>query len=114
MSDRPGPDPAIPKFETLDSLDLPPTAEERISSKPAEFRRVTKSLLSVAREVWVIDPYLNPVMIDRQRALLPILENSRDNAMRIEIWVREANCQAQDAALIADLKTLKTRAGLDA
>lgn len=113
VSERPGPDPAVPKVETLDSLNLSPTAEERISSQPAEFRRVTKSLLSAAREVWLIDPYLNPVTADRQRALLPILENCKDRAMRIELWVREANCLAKDYALSAELTKLKTRAGLN-
>jgi hypothetical protein len=113
VSGRPGPDPAIPKVETVDSLDLPPTAEERISSKAAEFRRVTKALLSAAPEVWVIDPYCNPITVDRQRALLPILENCKDKAMRIEIWLREENCSAKDSALTDKLKLLKKQAGLD-
>lgn len=111
VAERPGPSPAIPKVETMDSLDLPATAEQRVLSQPLEFKRVTQSLLGAAREVWFIDPYLDPIKSDRKRALISILKNC-NNAVQIELWAREECCQASDSALYAELINIKMQAGL--
>ena len=48
------------RAKALDDFEVPPTAEERISSTPEEYVRVTKMQLLIAHELILIDPYLNP------------------------------------------------------
>ena len=46
------------QYDDLD--DLPLTAEERIDATPAEFVRVTNFLMLLSKELFFVDPYLNP------------------------------------------------------
>jgi hypothetical protein len=54
----------------LDSLDLPPTAEEPITARKDEFLRVSDTLLRISKEIWIVDPYLDPT----QRRVGTVLE----------------------------------------
>ena len=44
----------------FDDLSLPPTADERIDATPEEYERVTRTLMTVSGELFLVDPYLNP------------------------------------------------------
>jgi hypothetical protein len=47
------------KGTILEKFELPPTAEERIASTPAEYVRVSQQILSTSHELVLVDPYLN-------------------------------------------------------
>ncbi len=59
---------------TLDSLDLPPTAEEKIEGVPHEFVRVCKTIALFSPEIVMVDPYADPCKQNVASVLRPLLQ----------------------------------------
>ena len=80
-----------PAIHHLHELDLPPTAEERITGTANEYARISKILLLLSPELALVDPYLNPL----KRDCAPVLKAMFDTAakgkcQKISLWVRES------------------------
>lgn len=80
-----------PLVHTIDSLDLPPTADERVDATPGEIARVCRVLLSASREVFFVDPYLNPRREYHWDVLVPLLKiAAAANCRKVVIWARHS------------------------
>lgn len=74
---------------TLDSLDLPPTAEETIEGVPHEFVRVCKTITLFSPEIVMVDPYANPCKHNVASVLKPLLQQiARGRCERVLICAR--------------------------
>lgn len=74
---------------TLDSLDLPPTAEEKIVGVPREFVRVCKTITLFSPEIVMVDPYANPCKHNVASVLRPLLQQlARGRCERVLICAR--------------------------
>lgn len=75
---------------TMDTLDLSPTAEERIEATPQEITRVCKVLLASSSDVLLIDPYLNPCQDKYKKVLSKMMRVIESSALcrRVEMWAR--------------------------
>ncbi|MBL0354002.1 MAG: hypothetical protein IPP03_15605 [Dechloromonas sp.] len=74
---------------TLDSLDLPPTAEEKIEGIPREFVRVCKTIALFSPEIVMVDPYVNPCKQNAVSVLRPLLQQiARGRCERVLICAR--------------------------
>ncbi len=74
---------------TLDSLDLPPTAEEKIEGVPHEFVRVCKTIALFSPEIVMVDPYANPCKHNVASVLKPLLQQiGRGRCERVLICAR--------------------------
>lgn len=113
---RPAPSEEPPAF-TMDTLDLPPTADEKIDAMPSEFARVCRVLIATSRELILVDPYLNPCRADSMAVLVELVKQAANaNCMRISLWARHSlvvgprsnDLEEVQGALLA----LRDRAGL--
>jgi hypothetical protein len=59
---------------TLDTLDLPPNAEEQMPVSPEDFVRVSRLLLRSSPELVFIDPYCRPYRADTRPVLWAMLK----------------------------------------
>lgn len=85
---------------TLDSLELPPTAEEKIEGVPQEFVRVCKTISLFSPEIVMVDPYANPCKHNVASVLKPLLQQiARGRCERVLI------CARYDAVIGARLST---------
>jgi len=74
---------------TLDSLDLSPTAEEKIEAVPHEFVRVCKTILLFSSEIFMVDPYANPCKHNVVSVLKPLLQRiAHGRCERVVIFAR--------------------------
>lgn len=74
---------------TLDSLDLPPTADEKIEGIPGEFVRVCKTIVLFSSEIVMVDPYANPCKQNVASVLRPLLQQiARGRCERVLICAR--------------------------
>lgn len=75
---------------TMDTLDLPKTAEERIEATPQEITRVCKILLEYSSDVLLIDPYLNPLNRSYEKVLPKLMRVIAESTscQRVEMWAR--------------------------
>lgn len=113
---RPAPSEAPPAF-SMDSLDLPPTADEKIDAVPSEFARVCRVLIAASREAILVDPYLNPCRADCMSVLVELAKQAASaNCMRISLWARHSlvvGSRANDLEEVQGaLADLRTRSGL--
>ena len=74
---------------TLDSLDIPPVAEEKMGAQPREFVRVVKTLVSISERLVFVDPYVNPCKDDVYSVLLAIFKLARSGCVRVTLFARE-------------------------
>lgn len=92
---------------TLDELDLPPTAGERIPAVPEEYVRVARTLLLVSSEIAFVDPYFNlndPTVAPVASALFTTLAKGR--CKRVMCFARASNVLGIEAGTrISDLRT---------
>jgi len=102
----------LPAVHPFDTLDLPPTAEERISGIASEYAHVAKILLLLSPELVVIDPYLNPL----KRNCAPVLKAMFDLAakgksQKFTLWVRASEILSTGSAatILSDLETVLHR-----
>ena len=80
--------PFVPeKGVELDELDLSPTAEESIPPAPDEYVRVTRMHLQLARELILVDPFLDPCA-DRVREVLKLMLNEVGKGEKSERCVK--------------------------
>jgi hypothetical protein len=114
-------------FPSLDDLDLPPTAAERVAAKTVEYVRVSRTLLNASPEIHFIDPYLDPCDADRQCVLRDMLhETVGGRCQAAFVWVKEGRLKrslteatsalartARSAGFVAP-RTLSLRAFSDA
>jgi len=95
------------KYGLMD-LDLTPTADERIDSTPAEFSRVSQTLLMASSEIAFIDPYLNPTKNNMKPVLLALLKcAARGNAQNIVLHARATEIfgQRRSDTLLDDVES---------
>lgn len=59
---------------TLENLNIPPVAEEKMKAQPREFVRVVKTLVSISNELVFVDPYADPCNDDVYVVLLAIFK----------------------------------------
>lgn len=80
---------APPAIHQLDSLDLPPTAEERVAGNANEYARIAKILLLLSPEVAFVDPYLNPLKKAYSSVLKALFDHvAKGKCKKIYLWVR--------------------------
>jgi hypothetical protein len=113
---RPAPSEGPPAF-TMDTLDLPTAADEKIDAVPSEFARVCRVLIAASREVILVDPYLNPCRADCMSVLVELAKQAASaNCMRISLWARHSlvvGSRANDLEEVQGaLADLRTRSGL--
>lgn len=81
-------------YDDLD--DLPLTAEERIDATPAEFVRVTNFLMLLSKELFFVDPYLNPCKQDVKVVMAELLALvARGQCGEIWIYARQSCVMGQ-------------------
>lgn len=105
-------------FPTPDTIDLPPTAERRIASSPAEYARASHTLLHESPELVFVDPYLDPRVEDVRCVLEAMLRvAAAGRCERITLWARHAEVTRRDERLgkvLAALRALRRASGYDA
>lgn len=73
----------------IGDLQLPPTAEERITTTPEEFTRVSHVLLLTSPEIGFIDPFINPCDRYVQPILGAMIElAAKGRCYSIRLWAR--------------------------
>lgn len=78
-----------PAIHALHELDLPATAEERITGIAKEYARITKMLLLLSPELALIDPYLDPLNSDCYLVLEAMFEiAARGKSQKMSLWAR--------------------------
>ena len=78
-----------PLIDSLDSLDLPPTSEEKIIGKADEYARVAERLLLLSPEIAFIDPYLKPFNRSCENVLKALFNiAAKGKSEKIIIWAR--------------------------
>ena len=94
----------------LDSLDLPPTAGERVSSDVNNFVRVSEVLLLIAPELYFVDPFFNPLRSDHCDVFVAMLKTASSGAAKkIDAWTRKV--EADDYEIRERLIDIKKRSG---
>lgn len=111
---------ASPGLYTLDTLELSPTADEKIKATAEEYARVSRTLLVVSGELLFVDPYLNPCSKDVfpvMEEMLKVVAKKSSRCERIVCWVRKVAILDKDGRSIKDvvesLRELIRRAGLN-
>jgi hypothetical protein len=80
-----------PLINTIDSLDLPPTSEERITGKAEEYARIADRLLTLSPRIGLIDPYLNPLSQKCERVIKALFKKiAEGRCEEVIIWARES------------------------
>jgi hypothetical protein len=107
-----------PSIFDLDELDLPPTAEERVLGVAREYVRVTRILALLSPELWLIDPYLNPLKRAYSQVLAPLFDLfAKGKSQKVILWsrasevYRSANQASVDRDLYESLKKLVASSG---
>jgi hypothetical protein len=78
------------KVYTLESIDIPPIAEEKMEAHPNEFARVVQTLVQISNELIFVDPFANPCKADVYVVLLAILKLvARSKCSNVVIFARE-------------------------
>jgi hypothetical protein len=96
----------------IDSLSLPPTAGEHMSSTVANFKRVSEVLLTFSPELYLVDPYLNVTRSDCFDVLVGIFEvASRGPCRKIVAWCSERHVDVRLEAIRDALKKIKIESG---
>jgi hypothetical protein len=96
-----------PAIHALHELDLPATAEERITGIAKEYARIAKMLLLLSPELALIDPYLDPLNRDCYSVLEAMLEiAAKGKSEKISLWARasEVVLYSNYAAIKPDLE----------
>ena len=74
---------------SFDNHDPPTTSEERIASRPAEFVRVARTLLLVSPQIYLIDPFLDPLNQNCESVLSALMAvAAQGKAEGVVIWAR--------------------------
>lgn len=93
----------------LDNFDVPPTAEERIFSRPDEYVRVTKMLLLIGHELILVDPYLNPCsrfVAPVLEAMLRVVASPGSKCQSLRLYARERDVLTNGTTATSIQKTL--------
>lgn len=99
-------------FPSLDELDLPPTAAERVAARPAEYVRVSRTLLMASPEIHFVDPYLDPCDRDRQTVLHDMLRVAvAGRSQAAFAWVREDHLKRPINETVSTLGRIARSAG---
>jgi hypothetical protein len=78
-----------PAIHGLHEMDLPATAEERITGIAKEYARIAKMLLLLSPELALIDPYLDPLNSDCYSVLEAMFEiAAKGKSQKISLWAR--------------------------
>lgn len=78
-----------PLIDSLDSLDLPPTSEEKIIGEANEYARVAERLLLLSPKIAFIDPFLNPLNRSCENVLKALFNiAAKGKNEKIIIWAR--------------------------
>jgi hypothetical protein len=96
----------------FDSLELPPTAGERISSDVSSFVRVSEVLLTIGPELYFVDQFLNPLKKDHYDVLVGMFKTAaRGAARKIDAWTTERRVEASDQEIRNRLIEIKNQSG---
>ena len=96
----------------LDSLDLPPTAGERVPSDVKNFVRVSEVLLSIGPELYFVDPFLNPLRNDHCEVLVGMLKAAASGAARkVVAWTSERKVDCTDQEIREKIIEIKKLSG---
>ena len=96
----------------LQSLDLPPTAGERVSSDVGSFIRVSEVHLLIGPELYFVDPFFDPLKITHAEVLTGMLGvSARGSARRAVAWTSMRKVFASDAEITEKLFEIKRRSG---
>lgn len=80
------------KAVTLDTLDLPPTADEKVDGTAREYVRVSKTLMLISPEIYFVDPYLNPARSDVADVLSEMLAVlAKGKCRRVACFAKTSN-----------------------
>jgi hypothetical protein len=106
-----------PSCFTLDTLNLPPTAEEQMPVTPEDFVRVSRILLRSSPELGFIDPYCRPYRADTRPVLRTLLkEIALSRCARVVLYAREKIAIGSSGMTVsdvsADLQLLRKEASL--
>ena len=96
-----------PAIHHLHDLDLPPTAEERISGTASEYARISKILLVLSPEIALVDPYLNPLNGKCASVLKAMFDMAgKGKCQKISLWARASEVFGHSACAVikADLE----------
>lgn len=102
---------------TLDSLDIPPVADEMMEAQPQEFARVAKTLISISRELIFVDPYANPCKEDVYVVLAALFKLiARSKCTSVVMYARESELTKNHnrSELKASVAKLRKESGLPA
>lgn len=76
-------------IHTVDSLDLPPTTDERIRGTKDEYLRVSSALIRISPELALIDPYFTPSRRDHGSVLDAYLRAATSGPCKaVYIWAK--------------------------
>ena len=101
-----------PAIHGLHELDLPVTAEERITGIAKEYARIAKMLLLLSPELALIDPYLDPLNRDCYAVLEAMFEiAAKGKSEKISLWARASEVvrYSNYAAVKPDLEDVLRR-----
>ena len=105
------------KIIVADEIDLPLTAEEKISTNPSEYARVCETILRLGIELYFIDPYIR---LDREKYLkvLPSMlrvasAGRKEGRIRLCARIPEDFTKSMLREWTAQLKRLRQESGLD-
>lgn len=99
--------PVPPLIHQLDDLDFPPTSEERIAGKPNEYLRISDILIKQSTELFLIDPYLNPLTTRYSNTIkVFLISAAKGRCQSIQFWVRASELfkNGSPSAIMTDLR----------
>ena len=108
---------APPDVHHLHELDLPLTAEERISGTATEYARVSKILLLLSPEITLVDAYMNPLKRDCSAVLKAMFDIAgKGKCQKISLWARASEVfkNGVHTVIKTDLENSLRRLGVQA
>ena len=97
---------APPRIHSLEDMELPITAEERVEGTATEYARVCRTLLLLSPEISLIDPFLDPLKRTHSKVLEELLSVlAKGKCERLTLWTRAPKVGSDDVDVIcADIK----------
>jgi hypothetical protein len=100
-----------PNIFHIHDIDLPPTAEERVCGQASSYLRVSEIFILQSPEIYLIDPYLNPLSPKYLNTLrLMFAAAARGRSQSITLWTRSSELfrNGDKATIVHDLnRTLR-------
>jgi len=98
----------------FESLDLPPTADEQIRSKPEEFARVAETIVAISPKIYIVDPYFDVCKFSHRKTIELLLQAAKGKTcLGLEIWARAGLQTGNDVECINHFRKLRKDLKLD-